>query len=668
MASNSELLGCKKRKRPALTSTSTVFRFKSFGENGYPAELNGSFMKNVRALLEAGRMESTTLCNGLLSWSFQLEVHRHRPDRTVFLFIVEEPVEASLYRHCTHCQYIGWGQHMICNMKYHFVVPSKETVATAIAAACVGCQQGKCCHVVALRSDTAAAAAAPKKQTSFNLVELDNHALHGVFHCNGFGHLLRINGVEMGSDLTGHYIMDFWDRLCLGLRARKVSLSDSSCKRGMELRLIHGVAYAGPWFQRWGYQFSRGSFGVTLQMYQKAIQALQNIPLCLLLPHLNHSHHNIALIFTRYQALSNHSLITLGDLFQFMLELNSRLPRDPPGDSNGMRAPPETSHCRWSPKRVEMATRAIVDALRRSEFKWVSRQEVRDTARNYIGDTGLLDFVLKSLGNHVVGNYLVRRSLNPVTKVLEYSLEDISGALMNGQMGEKPRESCRVSRSQLTKDMLYLYKCLFKERKLSSSNNGLLSAIPIATSIILDTKFFIKEFCSQIVVPNDSIEVDCRLEMKNNQERKVPSEVLIVKANMSTEGLKREAENRFRELYWGMKGLRIEAISNLNPPLIGWDGETVSRLVTESGNVIFLEGMMDEAELQGICQSSNGDFRYVECICGAEEDDGERMVVCDICEVWQHTRCLRIPNTEDVPKIFICNRCEQEIVFPPALL
>jgi hypothetical protein len=65
-----------------------------------------------------------------------------------------------------------------------------------------------------------------------------------------------------------------------------------------------------------------------------------------------------------------------------------------------------------------MATRVIVEALKRAEFRWVSRQDVRDAARAYIGDTGLLDFVLKSLGNHVVGNYLVRRCLNPVTKLV----------------------------------------------------------------------------------------------------------------------------------------------------------------------------------------------------------------------------------------------------------
>ncbi|KAG5068092.1 hypothetical protein JHK85_000469 [Glycine max] len=55
-----------------------------------------------------------------------------------------------------------------------------------------------------------------------------------------------------------------------------------------------------------------------------------------------------------------------------------------------------------------MATRVIVEALKRTEFKWVSRQEVRDAARAYISDTSLVDFVLRSLGNHVEGNYLVR--------------------------------------------------------------------------------------------------------------------------------------------------------------------------------------------------------------------------------------------------------------------
>ena len=137
------------------------------------------------------------------------------------------------------------------------------------------------------------------------------------------------------------------------------------------------------------------------------------------------------MVVTKYQAISGHKLLNLGDLLRFMLELRTRLPATSVTamDYRGIMS---DASCRWSAKRVDMAARAVVDALRRSEppaARWVTRQEVRDAARAYIGDTGLLDFVLKSLGNHIVGNYVVRRAMNPVTKVLEYCLEDVSSVL-----------------------------------------------------------------------------------------------------------------------------------------------------------------------------------------------------------------------------------------------
>ncbi|KAL2925916.1 PHD finger protein MALE STERILITY 1 [Bienertia sinuspersici] len=278
--------GCNKRRKRS-SADQRVFRFKSFCEPGYPAQFDGPFWKNVKSLLEFGNMESIHSANGMISWSFQLEVHRHRPEHRLFLFVIEEPIEASIYRYCRHCRYIGWGQHMICNMKYHFVVPSKETAA--MASTCLSCQ-GNCCAdstILAARCGT----------KSCSLVELEGHTLHGVFHCNGFGHLLCVNGLEMGSDLTGN----------------QESEPDRHIpKERHGLRLLHGLAYGGPWFSRWDYKFGRGSFGVTESMYQKSIQALQNIPLCLLFP----SHKSLR------QLPSNH---ILKRSFQFMLELRSRL-------------------------------------------------------------------------------------------------------------------------------------------------------------------------------------------------------------------------------------------------------------------------------------------------------------------------------------------------------
>lgn len=59
------------------------------------------------------------------------------------------------------------------------------------------------------------------KPLSPNAFHLATHLLHGLLHCNGFGHLLLINGREGGSRfVSGHLIMDLWDRFCTALRVR----------------------------------------------------------------------------------------------------------------------------------------------------------------------------------------------------------------------------------------------------------------------------------------------------------------------------------------------------------------------------------------------------------------------------------------------------------------
>lgn len=48
--------------------------------------------------------------------------------------------------------------------------------------------------------------------------DLQTHLLHGLIHCNGFGHLIRINGFEGGSAyLSGEELMHLWDRICTNL-------------------------------------------------------------------------------------------------------------------------------------------------------------------------------------------------------------------------------------------------------------------------------------------------------------------------------------------------------------------------------------------------------------------------------------------------------------------
>ncbi|XP_052205233.1 PHD finger protein MALE STERILITY 1 [Diospyros lotus] len=667
MSSHLDLVNCKKRKRGER-----VFKFKNFGKQGHPVDWDGSFWQNVKVLLEFGRLEGN-LCCGMPTWSFQLEVHRHPPLHLLLFIVVEELEETSLHSHCKLCQYVGWGHHMICNKKYHFLVPSTDT-----AVACLN-YEGDC--------ERADCSTKPKHKTKPKprptLMELQGHILHGVFHSNGFGHLLCVNGLEMGNDLPGHQIMDFWDRLCTGLRARKVSLRDNSQKKSMELRLVHGVAYGEPWFSRWGYRFGRGSYGVTQPMYHKAIEAIQTMPLCLLLHHLGSFNQELSIIFSRYQTLSGHSLATLGNLFHFMLELKSRLPEESCIDSYNPGILVETT-CRWSPKRVEMATRVIVEALKRAEFKWISRQEVRDVARAYVGDTGLLDFVLKSLGNHIVGNYLIRRSLNPVTKVLEYRLEDISGTFLNHEglatKDSKMKARYMITRSQLMKDLLYLYWNILKEQK-PTITGGILATIPMASRIILDTKYLIKEYDngelpskSQLGIPSES-KISCAILLKNNhhvnqalEKAMAPYESLTLDSNATFDELKQQVENTFRGLYWGLRSFVIQSVVNLNVK----GSDLVSQVVKAGGKLVF-EGRCSTGEGgllgNGDIFEGGGDQAkcVVDCSCGAKEDDGERMVCCDICEVWQHTRCVRIPNNQEIPTIFLCSQCEQDILLFPCL-
>jgi hypothetical protein len=98
-------------------------------------------------------------------------------------------------------------------------------------------------------------------------------------------------------------------------------------------------------------------------MHQEAIDVtIQGMPQCIFAHYPGNSNIIIfrSLIFSTYQTLSDHSLVTLGDLFRFMLELKTHLPEENCVDSHIVKPT-----CRWSPKRVEMATRVIVEAQKK---------------------------------------------------------------------------------------------------------------------------------------------------------------------------------------------------------------------------------------------------------------------------------------------------------------
>lgn len=453
----------------------------------------------------------------------------------------------------------------------------------------------------------------------------------------------------------------------------------------MDLRLLLGIAYGDTWFGRWGYRFGRHSYGVALHSYQQSLHALQIIPLCVLAAHLSCSSQELPLVVNKYQAISGHKLLNLGDLVRFMLELRTRLPATSVAAMDYRGIMSEAS-CRWSARRVDMAARAVVDALRRratthpppAQQRWVTRQEVRDAARAYIGDTGLLDFVLKSLGNHVVGNHVVRRAMNPVTKVLEYCLEDVSSVLPAGAHaaaagGKMARVRFQLTRAQLMRDLSHLYRHLLKGEP-TTGQASFVGAVPAAVRMVLDTKHFVKDYHQGFPTIEDGgighvhINLCCTLLLRNGSPElaAVPYEMVTVPAHATVGELKWEAQRLFREMYLGLRSFTAECVvgaaEDASPVLGGID---VASAVVVEGRVA---GDEEQQQQQGdevavaVSEGGGDGERVVDCECGAEDDDGERMACCDICEAWQHTRCAGINDADEVPHIFLCSRCDTDVL------
>ncbi|KAM1006658.1 hypothetical protein EV1_003307 [Malus domestica] len=54
-----------------------------------------------------------------------------------------------------------------------------------------------------------------------------------------------------------------------------------------------------------------------------------------------------------------------------------------------------------------------------------------------LGDTGLLDYMLKSMNNVMVGNHLVCSAVNPATRVLEYTVHDLADGVKVSEPGKE---------------------------------------------------------------------------------------------------------------------------------------------------------------------------------------------------------------------------------------
>lgn len=92
----------------------------------------------------------------------------------------------------------GWSDHFVSKRKYHLIIPAENE------------WDGRLLH-------------------DGSFLDSQTHLLHGLIHCNGYGHLLSINGYDWGSKpLRGQDLLDLFDRICTTLRVKYCSsLPDS---------------------------------------------------------------------------------------------------------------------------------------------------------------------------------------------------------------------------------------------------------------------------------------------------------------------------------------------------------------------------------------------------------------------------------------------------------
>ncbi|KAL5697301.1 hypothetical protein ACHQM5_030853 [Ranunculus cassubicifolius] len=656
----------KKRKR-----NTKVFSFHSFADPGCPIVVSGPFRDNIRQFLrECCEIEGFSV-GGMPIWCVLLANQNNGV--VVPLYIVEDTVNKhSSNPFCDHCRSTGWSHHFVSKRRYHFIIPMDDEW---------------------------------NKPLGIGDFDVHTHILHGLIHCNGFGHLLCINGIEGGSRyLCGREVMDLWDRICTALRARKITVEDTSTKRSMDLRVLHGVAYGQSWFGRWGYKFCNGSFGVTAENYESAIAVLSSLTLDEVVKdfaNVRHIGRHIKQIVQVYRHVSGSQLITIRDLLRVMLALKCNSPPQKKSTPKATPPPPKPpakvskkrqlhsngeppthaefsifaneNSSRWPARRLEYVAEVIVDALKEKQGG-MSRQELRDAARLHVGDTGLLDYVIKSVNNHSVGNYVVRRSVDPSTKVLQFTVQrigvetdpeeeevapgqDLSPTFEPTKDITTPSAISNLPGMDVYGDLEYVYQHVLE----GYPNSELLE---LAIQVLLDSKHFVKEWpfkdeddemlrfmCQILPLPQ---ELGIRLTRPLG-----PGEPLVLPPYVTVGELKTAAENTFKDTYCIMERATVREVEGLNYV----DDDDIVFGSIESGAHIWVRGT--GMDLDSTLKYEGGAENWlVNCSCGAMDDDGERMIACDMCEVWQHTRCLGFEETEMVPPLFLCTTCSSSLLEP----
>lgn len=218
----------------------------------------------------------------------------------------------------------------------------------------------------------------------------------------------------------------------------------------------------------------------------------------------------------------------------------------------------------------------------------------------------------------------------------------------------------RPSGGQLLRDLRFLYDALLNPHTMLDIRPNFISKDIYNSAVrLLDCKQFVKDYgASKISYSPKSgmIHALCEVELSDRPKDYIapPPELVVLPESATVGDLKREASRAFQDVYVMLKRLHVEELIDYNH-------------ILDSASATFLVGVAGLVRVRGRCHYNHGLYRFrmergtenwtVDCICGAKDDDGERMMACDKCGVWHHTRCAGISDCEAVPVKFVCVNC-----------
>ncbi|GAB4855787.1 hypothetical protein Ancab_024432 [Ancistrocladus abbreviatus] len=663
-------------KRMKRRVTADLYDFLSFPSSdsvgGVAEEVvpGGPFRSNVRTFLERHAVlpPPSSLFPHLMTWQvlFRVGDLTDGPDSTpvvVVLDVVEEDVARSRSVYCDQCRVVGWSGHPVCSKRYHFILKADGFSIGGYVKPCTKCgyevhlsePRCKLCSYVMTADDA--------EDWVYHQLEDTTHLLHGVIHSNGYGHLLRVNGREGGSRvLSGFHIMDLWDRLCKYLGVRKVSLMDVSKKYGLEYRLLHAVTRGHPWYGDWGYEFGAGSFALTLGTYREAIETLSSMALSIFICQGRKPRTRVQDLILFYQSLSEHELVNIRDLFCFMISLIHDAPTHYLETNKRRRSSALGALSIWTSndiKRVEEAMFRVLRAV--SGANWVSWRTLRGAVCK-VGPPEILDYCLKELaGKEAAEGMVVQVRCNPDSGAPEYRLEPGSAALHGNLSSTSSSFLNCPSKEHLLRDLRFLYESLLHPATMMGFGPEAKRDLAIgAATKLLDCKQFVKDYKPESRLSATNLSgtyLFCQVELLDQSEEYAtnpPPELIVLPHNATVSDLKAEASKAFQEVYLIFKGFQGEELLDYE----GIGKSTPIKLLLKSLETVCIRGRWPVKNGFGRFRMERGVERWtVDCGCGARDDDGERMLACDVCGVWQHTRCAGVHDFDTVPARFVCSRC-----------